>query len=316
MIKRLLILTLILTIKLSAQKTLLVLPYCTNEISEGDASRLFYATQHFIFTSGEYVQAISNEAEKRIYERTKFDKCDFYLDGEQSANFIRIISNLNIDEVLSCAANYENGEYGLFFKLKNAKTGEVIKSSAYGLENEMSDILSKQLDPILTDFFKIPDKRTKYISLAGAYGYLDNYSDYTAGARLGFGSVNIGEFSVEANLYTKELGQNFAFTYRTPLKYWVFLKFGVAFTSEDNENFRLNKYHNAPKASTIKEFSHSAGALAALGLSIPLGNYFRINISAESDFTFAEWKKLDGIEEKSIIYSYYPEIEISYQFKF
>ena len=313
---KILLTLLLIVVNLSASETLLVLPYCTKNITIEEADELLAKTRAIMFDTDDYSPALTFNTEKLIFEKTNFNNCDYFLTENSSEKFKQIISSTKVDKILSCAFNFENGEYGIFFKLKNGKTGELLKSKAYGFNSSFNKIIQKELKEILHDFFDIQDNRTKYISLSGSFGYLINYSDYTSGMRLGFGSINYGEIALEMNLYTEYLSKNIALTYTTPLKYYLYLKIGIGFTSEKKDGFSLTKYNNAPSKDEIIEMKHSVSTLTALGLSIPITKSFRVNIAAETDLIYCEYKYLDNTTKKSLIYSYYPEIEISYLIKF
>lgn len=313
---KILLLALLILSTMQAEKTLLVLPYCTQNISESDARHFLVSTRRIMFETDDYGQALSFETEDLIFEKTNFNNCDYFLNENSSLKFKQIVASTGVDQILSCAVNFENGEYGLFFKLKDAKNSKIIKSKAYGSSSDLKKLINHELKKLLYNFFKIQDNRKRFVSLSLSGGYLDSYSDYCAGARLGFGSVNWGEFALETNLYTENLAENITFSYTTPIKYYLYLKLGVGFTSERKNGFSLTNYYDAPNIVEIKELEHSASALAAVGLSLPLSSGFRLNIAAETDIIFAKWKYWNDETKESVIYSYYPELEISYLIRF
>lgn len=314
--QKILLALLILLSLVRAEKTLLILPYCSKNVSNEEANHLLVATRRIMFESDEYSPAFSFDTERMIFEKTNFDNCEYFLHTEGAEKFNQVVYSTNVDVILSCAVNKKNEEYGLFFKLKDPKTGAIIKSKGYGSSSELEKLVNHELKKMLYNFFDVKDHRSKYLSLSLSGGYLDNYSDFTAGARLGFGSVKWGEIALETNLYTETLAENITLTYTTPMKYFLYLKLGVGFTSERKNGFSLTDYHGAPNIDKIEELEHSAGALGAIGISLPLSHYFRLNIAAETDAVFARWKYWDGKEKEAVIYSYYPEIEISYLFRF
>ena len=314
--QKILLIMLLLISLLHAEKKLLILPYCAKNISKADANYLLVSTRRIMYETVEYSPAFSFETENMIFEKTNFNNCEYFLHTEGMDKFNQVVSSTDIDVILSCAVNFKDGEYGLYFKLKDPKSGAILKSKAFGSDSDFSKLVNNELKTMLYTFFDVKDHRTKYVSFSISGGYLDNYSDYSAGARLGFGSTKFGEIALETNLYTEILAENIAFTYSTPMKYYLFLKFGVGFTSERKDGFSLTNYYDAPDIDEIEKMEHSVSGLGAVGLSIPLSHYFRLNLAAEVDAIYAKWKYWDGEEKETVIYSYYPELEISYLFRF
>jgi hypothetical protein len=313
---KILIFLLVIMATLQGEKAMLILPYCTKNISDREANHLLVATRRIVFASDAYSQTLSFATEKLIFEKTAFNQCDYFLRQTGAEKFEQVVAATAVNEILSSAVNFDKGEYGIFFKLKDAKTGEILKSKAYGSTTDFSDLIARDLRKILNDFLNIRDNRNRFVGISFSGGYLNHYEDYCAGFRLSFGSRNYGELALETNLYTDQLAENIALSYITPMKYFFYLKLGLAFTSEQKTGFSLTEYYDAPHIDEIEKMEHSAGAIAAVGLSLPLSDNFRINLSAESDIIFAKWKYWNGQKDEGFIYCYYPELEISYLIRF
>jgi len=309
---KLLIIYTILFISTFGETSLLILPICSSNVNPANVSSIENLIDEIIFSNSLYNRALSDKTQMMIMDRTGFNHCNYFLGNSMEDEFFQVIASVKVDEVLSCAINYENGEYGLFFKLRNSINGALIRSKAYGYSGEFKQLLKKDLAKILKDFFDIQNSTNNFFSFSLAGGYLENYHDISTGFKFGIGSDSWGEFAVETNFYTEKFAENISLVYTTPLKYWLFLKLGVGFTSEQKEGFSLTKYNEAPKAHEIYQMEHSAGVLTAVGLSLPISDSFKLNIAVESDVLYSKWTLRDYRKGKGLIYNYYPELEISW----
>ncbi|MBN2280317.1 MAG: hypothetical protein JXQ65_07045 [Candidatus Marinimicrobia bacterium] len=306
----------LIAINLLAETTMLVLPFCASNVNPAQVGLLDKKVEEVLFSKNIYIPAMSSQTKIMIMDRMGFDHCKYFVGKSTEDTFFQVIENIRIDEVLSCAINFDDGQYGLFFKLRNSNHGTLIKSGAYGYTGDFQNLLNRDLKKILMNFLDLKKSRSGFMELALSGGYLNNYDDGVLGGRIGIGSQKWGLFSLETNFYTGNFAENISISYTTPRKYLFFFKLGVGFTSERQKEFTLTKYHHAPAAATISKMEHSAGALGAVGLSLPLMNSLRWNISFESDIIYSRWIYSDGQEEEGLIYNFYPEMEFSWQIKF
>ena len=313
--KILLIINIFLT-TLLAETSLLILPFCSSDVNPTIVISLENTIAEIVYNNSQYTRALSDKIRMMIMDRTNFDHCEYFMGNSMEDEFFQVIASVKVDEVLSCAVNYKDGQYGLFLKLRNSRNGALIRSKAYGYSGDFQQLLKKDLKQILYDFFDLQNEKSRFVSFSLAGGYLENFKDYCFGGKLGIGSDRWGEIAVETNLYTEKLAENISLVYTTPLKYWLFLKLGIGFTSERKNGFSLTEYYKVPNMNEITKMEHSAGALASVGISFPISNSFRLNFAVESDIIYSKWTFPDKNEEKGFIYSYYPEIEIFWQIKY
>ncbi len=303
-------------ITVQAQEALLVLPYCAQDITKTEKKKIYFQTQQILYQSKMFMRALSSKTEEIVYKRAELNVCDYFVNNGNMIAFNRMISSMRVDKILSCAINKDDQGYGLYYKLIDANSGMLIKTKGYGYSEDFKALLSHGLEEMTADFFDIVDEKEHYFVCSLSGGYLDQMDDYLAGGRLGIGGKAYGEVALEVNLYTDLLAPNIALTYTTPKKYWLFLKIGAGFISENVDGFSLTNYHDAPAKKGIITMEHSVGLLAGLGFSLPLSSALQLNLSAEADILYANWETINNQSDEGVIYNYYPEIELSYRIKF
>ncbi len=303
--------------QLISQTHIVVVPFGMHNINEMQAERFRLRLRKVMISCPEYEPVLSIDVEREVFRKiaSKTNGVPgLWVDHPKT---IELLGNIGTQQIIGGLVSYEQGEYTISIKIRNAASGEVVFHKTYGYHKSFTELIDTGLLLIVERIRYPAGKKDRYFSLGFGGGLLmrENESPTMGIVDLALGGRKWGGLGVGLNIMENRDPAPCSIFYITPRWGIFYLTLGASYLDFQENQMIAADFYNAPAPDNMQNMQAGIAARAGSGMLITMRAFF-IRVQVTSNIIQGQWKTSNGLSKSDILYTLEPSLSLGVRFHY